>query len=353
MRRVTKMTQRGALQADIPWLALLNCPEARVLSPREERELLVELSDCKNRIVAARLLRESDQGESDAGANFQQFVRELADGAPEDDLRSVALQPVAKRYQQIRSKLALANVRLVAHVAKRYHGRGIPPADLIQEGVCSLLFAIDRFEIVNETRLATYAIWWIRQGIQRAIATLAYPVRLSPRQLLRLAQLSVSGGDESWSRQGGARRARFDLPQPSESQTLERLMAATRPTLSLDARSRSDGVTALGDYLVPTEDDEARAVESDDSIGVLIENLDPREQLVLTLRFGLCGSEQQTLVQVSKVLGVSKERVRQIEARALRKLREMPRPGGHVRFAGPASGLPALRSASTISLSKP
>ena len=145
-----------------------------------------------------------------AGTNFQQLVRELADRPAGTDSVSNALVPVAKRYQEIRSKLALANVRLVAHVSKRYQGRGVSPGDLIQEGICSLLSAIDRFEIVNETRLATYAIWWIRQGIQRAIAALAYPVRLNPRQLLRLAQLNPTR-DTTPTRRDFSKRARFDL----------------------------------------------------------------------------------------------------------------------------------------------
>ena len=115
------------------------------------------------------------------------------------------------------------------------------------------------------------------------------------------------------------------------SQTLDRLLAATRPTLSLDAPSQYDGVTAVVDFLVPAKTKIQRTADSDESVGVLIENLDPREQLVLTLRFGLKGKEQQTLVQVSKVLGVSKERVRQIEARALQKLREgTVRAGRHL-----------------------
>jgi RNA polymerase primary sigma factor len=207
-------------------------------------------------------------------------------------------------------------------VAKPYQGRGIPPADLIQEGICSLLAAIDRFDVVNETRLATYAIWWIRQGIQRAIAAGAYPVRLNPRLLHRLAQYGRREGEGAWANRGGGKRTRTDAFESATSDTLDRLLAATRPTLSLDAPSQFDGVTAVVDFFVPGEVEDSEAVDSGESIGVLIENLDPREQLVLTLRFGLKGSEQKTLVQVSKVIGVSKERVRQIEARALRKLRE-------------------------------
>ena len=82
----------------------------------------------------------------------------------------------------------MANVRLVAHVAKRYNDRGVSSADLVQEGFCGLLSAIDRFDTMNQTRLATYAIWWIRQAIQRAVAAGAYPVRLNPKQLHQLAQ---------------------------------------------------------------------------------------------------------------------------------------------------------------------
>jgi RNA polymerase primary sigma factor len=316
------MTDHDFSQGQMPWHALLNCPEARVLEANEERELLVELVECKNRILESMPVPEGDWGESPGETAFQQIVRALASLPAGLDSLSGALQPVAKRYQQARSKLALANVRLVAHVAKRYAGRGVAPGDLLQEGICSLLGAIDRFDIANQTRLATYAIWWVRQGIQRAIAASAYPVRLNPRQLLRLAQFSNKEGGEPCAWLSRYKRSRADLAQTARAQSFAHLQAATRPTLSLDARSQSDGVTAVVDYLMLSNDDETQAEESNESVGVLIEHLDPREQLVLTLRFGLKGSEQQTLVQVSKVLGVSKERVRQIEARALRRLRE-------------------------------
>jgi RNA polymerase primary sigma factor len=316
------MTHHDLSRREIPWHALLNCPEAGILGAREERELLIELVECRNRILAVVPIPMAEPGEAPADSLFQQRVRELASRPEaldplEDEIRTVAL-----RYQAIRSKLAMANVRLVAHVAKPYQGRGIPPADLIQEGICSLLAAIDRFDVVQETRLATYAIWWIRQGIQRAIAAGAYPVRLNPRLLYRLAQHRQDEGDEEWARRGGAKRARRDPAEGTRSRTLDHLLAATRPPLSLDAPSQSDGVTALADFFILGETEDREDTDSDEFVGVLIENLDPREQLVLTLRFGLKGKEQQTLVQVGKVLGVSKERVRQLEARALRKLRE-------------------------------
>ena len=112
---------------------------------------------------------------------------EHGDGS-DDEPCHPAIPHLARRYEEIRAALAMANSRLVAYLARQYLNRGISPADLLQEGFCGLLEAIDRFDPVNTTRLATYASWWIRQALQRAIADGSYPVRLTPRQLRRLAQ---------------------------------------------------------------------------------------------------------------------------------------------------------------------
>ena len=149
----------------------------------------------------------------------------------------------------------MANVRLVAHVAKRYHDRGIPPGDLIQEGFCALLVAIDRFDLVNETRLATYAIWWIRQAIQRAVAggRLSGPAKpqaappARPRRRRWPAALTGIG------------TTRIDPPSPAFSPTIEQVFAATRPVLSLDAPSRRDDTTSIGEFLIPPDEEDSRA----------------------------------------------------------------------------------------------
>src|SRR4051794_22419246 len=98
------------------------------------------------------------------------------------------LGAIFRRYSELRGKLALANMRLIAHMAKRFRDRGVSNSDLLQEGFCGLLEAIDRFDLTHQTKLATYATWWIRQSMQRAVAAGAYPVRLSPRHLRQLAQ---------------------------------------------------------------------------------------------------------------------------------------------------------------------
>jgi RNA polymerase primary sigma factor len=310
-------------KSEMFWHGLLNCSEAKVLSPFEERSLLVELVDCKRQILAARTNTDDEMWDESVAQNeFQQFVRDLAESeVPSLDPEVQALGRLAHKYQEIRAKLALANVRLVAHVAKRYRDRGIPPGDLIQEGFCGLLVAIDRFNVDNESRLATYAIWWIRQAIQRAVAGGAYPVRLNPRQLHQLAQAQRANGAGGFDWE---RMTRSDPAEPALSPTVERVFAATRPVLSLDAPSRYDGTTTIGEFLVPPDADDSHAEEAYLSVGDLIKSLGPREQLILKLRFGLGGEAPHTLVEVSKVLGVSKERVRQIQNRALNKLRSSP-----------------------------
>jgi RNA polymerase primary sigma factor len=310
-------------KSEIFWHGLLNRSEARVLTAAEERTLLIELVDCK-KCILDRLARTDDAiwHDSVSQTDFQQLIRDLAGhekirlDSPDEELRSLARQ-----YQEIRGKLAMANVRLVAHVAKRYRDRGIPPADLIQEGFCALLVAIDRFDVVNETRLATYAIWWIRQAIQRAVAGGAYPVRLNPRQLHELARAQAIFGASGDDRE---RTTRSDPPARAFSPSIEQVFAATRPVLSLDAPTRFDESTAIGEFLIPTEQEISPADDPQLSVGDLVKTLGPREQLILRLRFGLEGESPRTLIEVSKVLGVSKERVRQIQDRALQKLRSSP-----------------------------
>jgi len=311
------MSINDSEKIDLTWKALLNCPEAKVLNAHEERDLLIELVDCRERLLEAiRRLAGVECDSGGHGTEFQQMVRELANSAKRFDPPVEPFRPLARRYEEIRTRLVMANVRLVAHIAKRYHGRGLAPGDLIQEGICALLMAIDRFDVANQTRLATYAIWWIRQGIQRAVAAGAYPVRLNPRHLRQLSRAHDSSTESQRDLPALA-----NPPTAARLQIVDRLMAATRPTLSLDARSRHDGATAIVELLKPVYEEAPGPDETDESVIKMVNSLDPRERVVLNLRFGLGGNPCQTLVQVSRILGVSKERVRQIQVRAMRKLR--------------------------------
>lgn len=301
-----KTDRRDALSNGV----LLNRSDARVLTPEEERLLLEEL-DGHRRLLAAAAV-ETDFA-SDAEFDVQEFVRSVlaADQPPASDEEAV-LRSVARAYNAARTRLAMANVRLVAHVARRYQERGLSSSDLLQEGFCGLLTAIDRYDVANKTRLASYAVWWIRQALQRAVAAGAYPVRLNPRHLQKLAEVSHEA-------EGKAKPKR---PRSASSEaTLRRILAATRPALSLDAPLGEEGGTRLVDTLSGPSVDDADELDREDRLASLIGLLKPRERVVLQLRFGLGGGESHSLSEVSRQLDVSKERIRQIQEAALAKLR--------------------------------
>ncbi len=179
-----------------------------------------------------------------------------------------------------------------------------------------LLLAIDRFNLANETRLATYAIWWIRQAIQRAVAAGAYPVRLNPRQLHSLARSQEK--QPGYPQHGGGRHA---VAGVATAETINRLLAATRPTISLSAPGSGDGMTSLSELLCGRDHDETKSDDLNERVHDLVDVLDPRELVVVKMRYGLSGEPRRTLVQIGRVLGVSKERVRQLQNRALTKIR--------------------------------
>lgn len=307
---------------DLSSLAMLNRADVRVLTPEQERELLVDLDACKKLLMEEYTRLQGSRGrkagiDADAELDVQDVVRALLD----DDGGAMgcekSLRALAARYGQLRTRLAMANLRLVAHVARRYRDRGLSLSDLLQEGFCGLLTAIDRYDTTNTTRLASYAVWWIRQALQRSVAASAYPVRLNPRHLQKLAESNFD--DEGPGAGAGPKRA----PSPAAAATLKQIHSATRPAVSLNAAYRTEGGMSLLDTLSYPPQDEAEHLDLDEQVGSLIQQLKPREQTVLRLRFGLDGEECRSLSQVSAVLDVSKERIRQIQDAALAKLRKL------------------------------
>lgn len=319
------------------------------MSAEHERRLLLELAECRRIILETTQRPDGSAWDLERpDAEFRRMVRGLAEGSSFDtfgssdgdddcgrDESAVSLRRTARRYEEIRAALAMANSRLVAYIARRFGNRGIAPADLMQEGFCGLLEAIDRFDPINATRLATYATWWIRQALQRAIADGSYAVRLSPRQVRRLARSlrqfadPACEGDDHDTSQPGTRRATglgpdldeavFSTPRELASWTE---LAAIRPRISLDAVSRHDDGTPLAEILALAPQDDPAEDEFAESVGAWLSELNQREQLVVRMRFGLDGCSHHSLSQIGEVLAVSKERVRQIQERALQKLRE-------------------------------
>ena len=302
--------QTNRRDGEIDGLTRLDGELTNLLAPAEERRLLADLGACKDKLSAAlaAIPRAEDvpDGATDPLA-LSHYIAEFYAGGG-DARAEAALGSVFRRYSELRGKLAMANMRLVAHIAKRFRDRGIAYSDLMQEGFCGLLEAIDRFDLTHQTKLATYATWWIRQAMQRAVASGAYPVRLSPRHLRQLAQ-NQDELEKSPTAEGSA-------------EMIRRIHAATRPTVSLDATA-DDSRFSLMQIMSDPEGDRTDDLDMDETIGKLIGSLRPREQEVLALRFGLSGKTRLSLSQVGKVLSVSKERVRQIQDRALEKLRHV------------------------------
>ena len=301
---------------DAEGLTALDSSDTQVLETAEERTLLRELSLCKTKLADALARIPGHDGPTE-GDNPQAIAHQIAEFYASHDPIEARLGAIYRRYSELRGKLALANMRLVAHVAKRFRDRGVSYTDLIQEGFCGLLEAIDRFDLNHETKLATYATWWIRQSMQRAVASCAYPVRLSPRHLRQLAQ----NQDEVAPAMAATAGTGLAGGSPVSSETIRHIHAATRPTISLDATLDSDSNFNLMQTMSDPEGDRTADIDMDETVGKMMEALRPREQQVLALRFGLGGESRLSLSQVGKVLEVSKERVRQIQDRALQKLR--------------------------------
>ena len=291
-------------------LSRLDGEVTQVLAASDERSIMNEMAECRDKLAKALAsLPGSSDGPSETDAEaLAHYVAKLRDGDGSDRAR---LGVVARRYDELRTKLALANMRLVAHVAKGFRDRGISQSDLLQEGFCGLLEAIDRFDLGRQTKLATYATWWIRQAMQRAVASGAYPVRLSPRHLRQLAQSQdhLGGDTPAASSAGGS------------PEMIRRIHAATRPTVSLNAAIDGETNFSLIQSICDPEADAGDDVDTSEAVGRLMGALRPREQKVMELRFGLLGGPKLSLSQVGKEMAVSKERIRQIQDRALEKLR--------------------------------
>jgi RNA polymerase primary sigma factor len=258
--------------------------------------------------------------------SLQLFLRDISQRPLLTATEEVEL---AKRIEKgdtaAKNRMIESNLRLVVSNAKRYRGLGLPFLDLIQEGIIGLIRAVEKFDHRRGFKFSTYATWWIRQAMQRAL-----------QQQSRTIRIPVHVGQELARVRAAERRLSGELgrdPIPEEVakaagvtvEQLDDLRAAERIPVSLETRVGADGDTELGALLPqegPTPFDELEVELAETSIRKALERLDSRGRQVIELRFGLDGSEPLPLREVAKRMGLSAEGVRKLERRALRTLAE-------------------------------
>ena len=265
--------------------------------------------------------------------------RTIGTGATLEELEAQihVIRQRRKVYQHARRELAEGNLRLVVAIAKRYRGRGLTFGDLIQEGNRGLMRAVDKFEHRLGFKFGTYATWWIRQGIQRALADNARTVRVPCHQVGILAaiervrgELLVKLGREPTIEQ----IAKVLGTSPEETRSLR---AVARTPISLHEPMGDEAERALSEFINdrsvvnPGETVDANLLK--ERIGEVLRSLTPREREVIELRFGLKDGQPRTLDEVARCYGITRERIRQIEARSLLKLRQPKRSSRLAGFA--------------------
>ena len=255
------------------------------------------------------------------GVEAQKYLEEMEGISPED---VETLEALVADGQAAREHMAAANTRLVVSIAKRYTNRGLPMSDLIQEGNIGLMKAVDKFDYTMGNRFSTYATWWIRQTITRALAQKSRTIRLPLHRSDELRRINFAyetlekelGREPTYKEIGRY----LDMPVAKVRDMVE----ATPQTVPLETPVGEDN--ELGDFLededMPDPDEVVDTSALEDTIDKLLNQMIPREAQILRLRFGLKNGNPQTLQQVGKVMGLSRERIRQLEYQAIRRLRD-------------------------------
>ena len=263
----------------------------------------------------------------EAGEMAKSQLEEAGDDL--DDEAKKELQKLVAQGDYAKKKLAEANLRLVVSIAKRYVGRGMLFLDLIQEGNLGLIKAVEKFDYRKGYKFSTYATWWIRQAITRAIADQARTIRIpvhmveTINKLIRVSRQLL----QELGREPTPEEIAEEMDIPVER--VREILKISQEPVSLETPIGEEEDSHLGDFIqdenVPVPADAAAFTLLKEQLVEVLSTLTEREQKVLRLRFGLDDGRARTLEEVGKVFNVTRERIRQIEAKALRKLRHPSR----------------------------
>ncbi len=318
---------------------------AEELSPRTEllerwtEELIGQAAELREQSDAMHVGRRRLPAHERAKRNrtLRDLYSAIQTGPDDLDRLVRVLQTRQVIYQKVRRELAEANLRLVVSIAKRYRSRGLPFADLIQEGNRGLMRAVDKYEHRLGFKFGTYATWWIRQGITRALADHARTVRVPCHQVGMLAAIERVRGElcVATGREPSVEDIAAVLGVKADETRSLRVVG--RHPVSLHEPVGGEGERALEDFLSdhgavnPGQTVDQRLLR--ERMGEVLRSLAPREREVIELRFGLRDGHPRTLDEVAKVYGITRERIRQIEARGLLKLRQPLRSQRLAEFA--------------------